>query len=139
MDMPAEMESVDRLLHMSTMPDSFIPLPSIPCYFSFISFKQIQGGGGKKSDSLSGNHHLLMIGLRPAETRLACDLHSASLNLWSIERKILLCAKKKKKTFRSLHTSSLFGAFFCFSFSAYSSEMITNGTKIALLKCKDVG
>lgn len=98
MDIPAEMESVDRLLHMSTMPDSFIPLPSIPWYFSFISFKQIQGGGGKKSDSLSGNHHLLMIGLRPAETRLACDLHSASLNLWSIERKILLCAKKKKKT-----------------------------------------
>lgn len=90
--------------------------------------------------TLSGNHHLLMIGLRPAETRLACDLHSASLNLWSIERKILLCAKKKKKkSFRSLHTSSLFGAFFCFSFSAYSSEMITNGTKIALLKCKDVG
>lgn len=138
MDMPAEMESVDRLLHMSTMPDSFIPLPSIPCYFSFISFKQIQGGGGKKKVTLSGNHHLLMIGLRPAETRLACDLHSASLNLWSIERKILLCAKKKKN-FRSLHTSSLFGAFFCFSFSAYSSEMITNGTKIALLKCKDVG
>lgn len=97
MDTPAEMESVDRLLHMSTMPDSFIPLPSIPCYFSFISFKQIQGGGGKKKVTLSGNHHLLMIGLRPAETRLACDLHSASLNLWSIERKILLCAKKKKK------------------------------------------
>lgn len=95
MDTPAEMErQTTAHEHYARQLYSFAQHPLL---FQFHLFQANTRRGGKKSDSLSGNHHLLMIGLRPAETRLACDLHSASLNLWSIERKILLCAKKKKE------------------------------------------
>lgn len=45
--------------------------------------------------SLSGSYHLLRIGLRPAETRFACDLHNSGLDLWSIEgeKNPALCLK----------------------------------------------
>lgn len=84
---PAEMESMVKLLHVHAKPDGFAPSPSIPCYFSSLSLFQANTWQKKKKKkvSLSGSYHLLRAGLRPAETRFACNLHNSGLDLWSIE------------------------------------------------------
>lgn len=79
---------MDRLVHVSQTALFFCPA-SLALSVSSIPSKYKEGKK-KKKVSLNGNYgnyHLLMIGLRLAETRLACDLHSSSLELWSIQRK----------------------------------------------------
>ena len=146
---PAEMESVVRLLHVHIKPDGFIPSPSIPCHFGSLSLFQANTWG-KKKVSLRGSYHLLRIGLRPAETRFACDLHNSGLDVWPVEGEKTCFMLNKKKNSRPLQTPCLFGiscmfSFLCFPFSAFGSETsfqgyrLTNGIKIALLKCSEVG
>lgn len=120
---PAEMESMVKLLHVHAKPDGFAPSASIPCYFNSLSLFQANTWQKnktkqKKNVSLSGSYHLLRAGLRPAETRFACDLHNSGLDLWSIEEG-KTCFMLKSS--RPLQTPCLFGiscmySFLCFQF-----------------------